>query len=800
MGLKVWLPLNGDLKNLGTAENTATLPASYNWVATGKIDNQSLYTNTRQANLFFPALTGVSTYTVAYWVYIPSDKTFTSFSDIWGIQFNCNGVNTWERDERRNNASSSITHAYHMAKEAAAGANTNMYASTSDRAASGDAWAHMAVTKNNSTFILYENGIKINSWPASNIETVPRTMTGTIYLGDSGCEAYLQDFRIYDECLSAAQVHEIAKGLILHYKLDGPMGGSGRNLFRNTNFFKTATNSSPASTTISPAITFAENLQNLVGKTITFSFELYTPGARQSNPSQSNATLAERFGAHLSLNYTPSGGSATQLYPCIQYLISTITEPNTRVIQTYTVPSDCTINSFNIAVQPYAYPAADNTATWKIGQFKVEYGDKATSYSPAPEDLGIDTTIVTDSSGYGHHGWQINTQTAASPRYNIATVCNGTTLDTTSSTVTGAAYFFGNLPMPASSALTVTWWGKNDAYGRGGIFETTSTIFTATTGMNGTDYSTTAIANWDSTFRVYNGSSSVNIFSSFIKDGTWHHHAIVFDGTNVYYYCDSNLKTSSALTGTLPAFNGIRMGLGRAGSIYRQIEESVSDLRIYCTPLLDTDIKLLYNVGSRIDNLGGVHTYEINENDTNARSKVLKTGQLQSKNIYEQPALLNNATSASYNPTGANNSTMPRVLWADLSSFYKLGQSIQVQVDVDVSWSNITPTGEGTFFCRIQGAKYEAATNTWVWTGPAIVANNYELTAEMLANPTDSTHVSYISLIPATALEEYTKAAFGIRTDYATGTISFSNLKITLIPGTAKINSNYVSGTEIIEM
>jgi hypothetical protein len=169
----------------------------------------------------------------------------------------------------------------------------------------------------------------------------------------------------------------------------------------------------------------------------------------------------------------------------------------------------------------------------------------------------------------------------------------------------------------------VAWWGKNDAYGRGGIFETTSTVFTESTGMNGTDYNTTAISNWDTSFRIFNGSSGVNIFSSFKKDGTWHHHAIVFDAIKAYYYCDGALITSGALTGTLPAFNGIRMGLGRAGGVHRQIKETISDLRIYVTALSAADIFQLYHTSAKIDNKANFHTYEINEHGTN---KLTKTG------------------------------------------------------------------------------------------------------------------------------------------------------------------------------
>jgi len=52
---------------------------------------------------------------------------------------------------------------------------------------------------------------------------------------------------------------------------------------------------------------------------------------------------------------------------------------------------------------------------------------------------------------------------------------------------------------------------------------------------------------------------------------------------------------------------------------------NLSDIRIYVTQLLDTDIKLLYNSSMRVDNLQNIHTFELNENGTN---KLTKTGVL----------------------------------------------------------------------------------------------------------------------------------------------------------------------------
>ena len=50
------------------------------------------------------------------------------------------------------------------------------------------------------------------------------------------------------------------------------------------------------------------------------------------------------------------------------------------------------------------------------------------------------------------------------------------------------------------------------------------------------------------------------------------------------------------------------------------------------TQLLDTDIKSLYNIGMRIDNFGGVHTYELVESDA---EHIKKSGQLITRGLEE---------------------------------------------------------------------------------------------------------------------------------------------------------------------
>jgi hypothetical protein len=93
-------------------------------------------------------------------------------------------------------------------------------------------WYHLAICVSGSTGYMYINGelkntISITPKEASNLVIGGRSTNaaGTTFTGYTN--AYYNDIRIYDHCLSKKEVHELAKGLILHYPLDNNgMGGT----------------------------------------------------------------------------------------------------------------------------------------------------------------------------------------------------------------------------------------------------------------------------------------------------------------------------------------------------------------------------------------------------------------------------------------------------------------------------------------------------------------------------------------------------------------------------------------------
>jgi hypothetical protein len=93
----------------------------------------------------------------------------------------------------------------------------------------------------------------------------------------------------------------------------------------------------------------------------------------------------------------------------------------------------------------------------------------------------------------------------------------------------------------------------------------------------------------------------------------------VYDSTGTRTFINGNLHHTYTNTSYGIHFNtNARLFLGceanSASPSSPYFNGQISDFRIYCTPLLDTDIKLLYNIGMRVDNLQNIHTFELNEN------------------------------------------------------------------------------------------------------------------------------------------------------------------------------------------
>ena len=81
------------------------------------------------------------------------------------------------------------------------------------------------MTYDGATLILYINGVQVDSKEASSaLYPGTRLTIGSYYTFTSAniFNGSMNDFRLYDTALSAREVREIAKGLVIHYTLATP--------------------------------------------------------------------------------------------------------------------------------------------------------------------------------------------------------------------------------------------------------------------------------------------------------------------------------------------------------------------------------------------------------------------------------------------------------------------------------------------------------------------------------------------------------------------------------------------------
>ena len=217
----MWLPLDGNLKNKGTDPSYDVPSTNYAaWVSDGKIGGQSLNATTTISGVlsYSKTLTNDHSYSICAWIKTSSTVT-TSRYIVW-TGSDSNGVGFGLRMGGATNAQAAMF-----------GTNINM-------AIQSGKWHHVAMTIDyeNLKFSAYLDGTFVDT-KSYSVNTVVDRGVNVGWLRPSYYPflGYINDVRIYDYCLSAAEVKEISRGLICHYKLDDPLIESTTNLLQYSN-------------------------------------------------------------------------------------------------------------------------------------------------------------------------------------------------------------------------------------------------------------------------------------------------------------------------------------------------------------------------------------------------------------------------------------------------------------------------------------------------------------------------------------------------------------------------------------
>ena len=608
MSLRVWLPLDGDLRNQGISNSNNIISTGSSVVNTGKIGKCMKITSntdlqyTPNFNQYGLSLSGwfkINQNEVAT-VVDALNYTSTAYAPTGNLFGNTNygGIGLiWIG----NNHYSSGAFSYITAYAALRTPSVNQI--TAGASIEFDTWIHLTLTWDPTTHILslYKNGNLINSKTFTAFtDGVARTLYlnyNAVYSGNgptANIPLYCNDIRVYDNCLSAAEVKEIAQGLILHYKLDGGLFGNS-NLYTGSEKFTGTWNGMGNWTTSS------ETYQNFVVKQ-----KSTTWGGLSQNISctQGDIFTISFYGK------VDSGGTIRSVH---RSNLGNVTTGLTILDGNFVVMGDYWIRTTDNGTQWKRYWAtvqitgSDITyLQWRLENsvadknfyvcgIKLEKGNTATPWCPADSEMNIDRTIIKDSSGYNNNGiingnMSINSNTA---KYNNAIVFNGSD---------------NAIQIPFNDIIktddyTISVWTYKETIG-------TKSYQTILGGPSGFELEARSGSSTSPLYRIHNWGGGTTAY----EFNKWNLFTFVRTINDSKLYVNGELKLTGT-AGTIPTGNYF---IGAWSNTTKQNYEGLmSDFRIYCTPLLDTDVKQLYNVGMKVDKSQNIHTFEINEKNIN---------------------------------------------------------------------------------------------------------------------------------------------------------------------------------------
>ena len=405
--------------------------------------------------------------------------------------------------------------------------------------------------------------------------------------------------------------------------------------------------------------------------------------------------------------------------------------------------------------------------------------------------MPYDLSYFTDSSGYGRHGKVEGTIqfSSNSPRYNNSYVMDGLVANR-------IHYDEGTFNYGENDDFSYALWIKPNRTG-----DAQQYVFTNGRADAG-EYGYGIYCPNDTTLRIRYGSGTNSANDLTIVKNQWVHVAFTKSGNTIKIYQNGELTITRTSIGTYPTYgDGKGLGLGNfhyTGDIYPAYG-NISDFRIYCTPLSAEAIKDLYQTSLKIDKDGKDHTFELVEDDV---LNITKTGKFISPTYIESGYNFYEGGNISYKPTAnKSNQTCPYNGVVNLSSVADLGLPINLKFDFDFSWENFAFLSSTTnILLQNQGDSRLKSNGTFTWTNG--IGNWFDLKSYVSTSTSSgSIHYTGTKLIPAEKFETFDGFRVGMRCDYSdgNGTLSLSNIKVTLADDKTKFTKYYTSANEFIE-
>lgn len=583
MSLQVWLPLNGNLNNQGlsnvtVANNGATVSTS------GKIGSCYLVNSDKKISFSsYPWMTMKPQYNFSCFLWV---KGTTS-----GWLFACSA---WEFRLRPD---------YIQIHLGGSGYYPARYTATFDT----NTWYHLGFTWNGTEgkLCLYLNG---NLVATSDVPSSASYDIASSFNIPYDGPRYINDFRLYDHCLSAKEVKEISKGLSLHYKLSDPYiesttnyssqsassGGwnnSGSSVRNNNDTSVNRVSSDCPVLSIqqtaagNSAITFGNvstsTYTTLKGATVTASVYVYISDINcSSNIIYLRSTVNDNKEGNNICDFQYNGSTNPQNWPKNQWIRI---EGTGTIVSNETAVYFCTYTN-NLNEKRYF-------TCWQL-----ELKDHSTPFVVGSRS----ESLCFDASGFGNNGVVRNQSSISierdSPRYEVSTVFNGT------------PFIIGQNLNGAKStdALSLCAW-VNPSQVSGG-YNIVSSYEGGGAGLH--------ISSGNIYFQIYSG-GYIGVSGGSVSANTWYHVVGTYDNSKLRIYINGELKGEVSKTGNI-TYNSntpwsIAVNPSGTGDGGEHFYGKLSDVRIYSTALSASDIKELYNTSASVDKNGNMYAYEFKE-------------------------------------------------------------------------------------------------------------------------------------------------------------------------------------------
>ena len=584
MSLQVWLPLDGNLKNQGLTTNISVVNNGATINTNGKIgkcycfENDSSYiTISKEAMNNFSDKASV-----CFWLKILSwNKEWATF-----FQAGTNGTG-WEnyifgfsRDGKTDKCCFTISHG--------STSNGNNYKTPS---LLQNEWYHIALTYRTGNCLMYINGELYQPYSTSivpNFSGIINIVLGKCTDGTNyQTNCLINDFRIYNHCLSEQEIKKISQGLILHYPFNNRGFGKENLLQYDTSFYTFSLGTTTYFTNQMNNNSVCEIVNNSKrGKCL----HLYSHHTGDLNFSRVYKTFSGKANKKYIFSYDfmststqeesgrieIHGGDYTSYLQVYGEQYLEVNKWKRMKVQTPVLTSDTTIYMF-------FYCKPETHCYFK--NIKLQISDISTSWIPNSSDsqytaLGLNNTRIADISGFGNNGTMgVTGDNLKFSENTIIYKMSGLFDGINNSINIGNFYNVFN-----NSDITINIWWMKTQIG-------TKNYQTLFGGPSGFEMDTRAAGSSDLVLYMTGNGRGGNVLGQVFNFNTWYMFTMVRNSSNEIYYVNGEYAYTIQRK-DMPNGNYF-IGSWRDATS-QNFQGNISDFRIYCTALSASDIKELY--------------------------------------------------------------------------------------------------------------------------------------------------------------------------------------------------------------